>query len=355
MFAYVGCYTTPDRDGRGEGIGVYHVDESTGAWRQVQLVAEVANPSFLILDRRGRTLYVVSGGDDYSDVSALAVDRATGSLTFVNRQSAGGRNPVHLSLDASGRFLAVASYNDGSVALLPVGIDGALGPLVDLVPQRGPHGPHPTEQAAPHPHHCPFDPAGRSIAVPDKGLDRVFVYRLDAERAKLVPGGGPGFIQTAPGAGPRHIAFHPGGRWAYVLNELDSTVGAYRWDADRATLEPTQVLTTLPAEFSGTNSGAEIAVAPSGRFVYASNRGHDSLAIFGVDDGSGELTALGWEPTRGRTPRFFGLDPAGRYLYAANQDSDTIVAFAVDAATGRLTHTGQTIETGSPACIAFLP
>lgn len=351
MFAYVGCYTEADRGGRGEGIAVYRIAGDSGAWEPVETVAGIGNPSFLALSGDGRFLYSVHGGG-FAEVSAYARDAATGRLKGLGAQPSGGQNPVHLDFDASGQLLAVANYNAGTVAALPIAADGTLGPPSDVLDQRGEPGPDVREQASAHPHHSPFDPARRVLVVPDKGLDRLFIYRPDPATGKLTPHDPPS-LATHPGAGPRHIAFEPTARWAYVVNELDSTVTTYDYDAAMGTLRAREVVSTLPPGLTGKNTGSEIAVGPSGRFLYASNRGHDSIAIFAIDLASGALTAQGWTPTDGQTPRFFGLDPRGEHLYAANQDSDTIVAFRVDAATGALTPTGQVIQTGSPVCIVF--
>ena len=273
-------------------------------------------------------------------------------MTFLNRQPSGGANPAHLDIDPTGRLLAVANYTGGTVAALPIGEDGRLQAPGKVLAQTGAAGPHPTEQASAHPHHSPFDPAGRFVVVPDKGLDRLFSYRADSASGELAPNNPPS-VATRPGAGPRHIAFHPAMPYAYVVNELDSTLTTYAYDALTGTLEAQQTLSTLPHGYTATNSGAEIAVDAAGRFVYASNRGHDSIAIFAVDPATGALASIGWEPTGGAMPRFFALDPAGAFLYAANQDSDTIVALRVDAETGLLAPTGQVIHTGSPSCIVF--
>jgi 6-phosphogluconolactonase len=352
VLAFVGCYTTPDRNGHGRGISIFEANSASGALTPIDVCEEVPNPSFLAVAGDQRTLYAVSGGDSFSQVSALAIEPAAGRLRLLNRQSSGGTNPVHLSIDASGRFLAVANYGAGSVGLLPIADDGHLAELIEVYPQRGATGPHPREQTMSHPHDCPFDVAGQSLAVPDKGLDRVFVYRLDADAGRLVPADVPS-VAAAPGAAPRHIAFDPTNRHAYAINELDSTVTAFDWDAANSRLTPRATRSSLPPDVTIPNTGAEIAVAPSGRFVYASNRGHDSLAVFAVNAADGALTPVEWQPSRGRTPRTFALSPDGRYLYAANQDSDSIVTLAVDPASGRLEPTDQTIETGSPVCIVF--
>ena len=352
MFVYVGCYTTPDRAGTGEGITVYRMDADSSAWTHVQTLGGVANPSFLTLDPMRRFLYCVHGGNDFSAVSAFAIERGTGRLTFLNTQQSGGRNPVSVDVHPTGRALVVASYMDGNVATLPINADGTLAPLNSIVSQTGDPGPDAVEQANPHPHHSPFDPAGRFVAVPDKGLDRTFIYRFDVARDTIAPNDPP-FVLAQAGAGPRHIAFHPGLPYAYVINELDATITAYGYDAQRGLLDARQRITTLPPEHTGRSTGAEIAVVPSGRFLYASNRGHDSIAIFAIDEKTGMLTPVGWEPSRGAVPRFFALDPSGQFLYVANQGSDTIVAFRVDPATGRLTPTGDSVRTGSPVCIVF--
>jgi 6-phosphogluconolactonase (cycloisomerase 2 family) len=349
-FAYVGCYTTKKRKGHGEGIGIYRIDPGTGDWMPAQLVKDLVNPSFLALDRQGRTLYAVHG--DTSQATAFAIDPQSGRLTLLNQQTTGGKNPVHLAVDPTNRFLAVANYSTGNVAVLPINPDGSLAPPSDLVPLAGEPGPHPVEQTASHPHHIPFDRLRRFLVVPDKGLDKIFAFRLDTGRGKLLAADPP-YVMARAGAGPRHVDFHPRLPYAYVINELDSTITTYRSEPDRGAFTPLQVVPTLPPGFSGKSTTAEIAVAPSGRFVYGSNRGHGSLAIFAIDQTSGVLAPLGWEPTQGLTPRFFGLDPSGAVLYAANQGSDTIVTFLSDEFTGRLTPTGQVVKTGSPSTIVF--
>ena len=349
MHAYVGGYTSKDRDGRGDGINVYRIDEASGAWTHVQHLGDLVNPSWLTLDARRPVLYS-SHGEGYEAV-AYAIEPSTGRLRVLNRQPTQGKNGVRLGIEATGRHLVCANYSSGTVAVLPIEPDGALGPLSDLVPLTGKTGPHPTEQTASHPHDVAFDPRGRYCLVPDKGLDAVFVFGIDPA-GRLVAAAPPS-VATRPGAGPRHAAFHPTAPNAYVLNELDSTLTAYRFDPERGGLTPVETVGTLPADFTGRNTTSEIAVAPSGRFVYVSNRGHDSVAIFAVDRGAGTLRPVGWEPTGGKTPRFIGLDPTGSTLYAANQDSDSIVAFRVDSETGRLAPTGQAVAVGSPSSIVF--
>jgi len=348
-FMYVGGFTTKD-GGHGEGLNVYQRSRDSDRWKQIQLLNDLADPSFLIVDRPGRCLYSAHG--DGTQVTAYRIHLATGRLTVLNQQPTGGKNGVHLAIDATGKFLVLANYATGTLVVLPIDADGSLGAVSDMATMTGTPGPHRTQQESAHPHHCPFDRTGRFVVVPDKGLDKVFLYRLDTERGKLIPGD-PAGVAARSGAAPRHVDFHPTLPYAYVINELDSTITTYRFEPYKSAMTPLQVSTTPPSTYTGNNTGAEVAVAPSGRFVYGSNRGHDSIAIFAVDQTSGLLTSVGWEPTQGRTPRFFTLDPAGTHLYAANQGSDTIVIFRVDATTGKLTTTGETIAVKTPTTIAF--
>ena len=357
LFAYVGAFTTPERKGHGGGINVYRVDPASGAWTHEQLL-EIANPSFLTLDRAQRFLYAVHA--DLDEVSAYAIDKQNGQITALNRQSCGGKNPVHLSIDPTGRWIVTANYSAGSVGVVPIEKDGTLGPRTDLVTLSGEPGPDGKRQASSHPHDAVFDPSGRFLVAPDLGFDRVFVFRLDAETGKLTANDPP-FVATRAGAGPRHIAFHPRMPFAYLINELGSSITAYRFDPQRGSLQPIQILPSIPADYTGNNHGAEIAVAPSGRVVYASNRGHDSIGIFAVDQRGGALTPVGWAPTHAKSPRFFCLDPAAQILYAASadegfsdqQNTDTIVPFRINQANGMLTPTGQVIKTSSPCTIFF--
>ena len=358
LVAYVGAFTTPERKGHGGGINVYRVNPTSGAWTHEQLF-EIANPSFLTLDPAQRFLYSVHA--DLDEVSAYAIDKQNGHIAALNRQSCGGKNPVHLSIDPTGRWIVTANYSAGSVGVVPIEKDGTLGPRSDLVTLTGEPGPDGKRQTSSHPHDAVFDPNGRFVAVPDLGFDRIFVFRLDAANGKLTPNDPP-FVATRAGAGPRHIAFHPKMPLAYVINELGSSVATYRFDPQRGSLQPIQILPSTPADYTGNNHGAEIAVAPSGRVVYASNRGHDSIRIFAVDQRSGTLRPLGWAPTHAKSPRFFCLDPADQILYAANADegfsdeqsTDTIVPFRINQANGMLTPTGQVIKSSSPCTIVFV-
>ena len=348
-FAYVGSFATSTRGAHGEGLSVYAIDAATGRWARVQLLSSVVNPGYLALDPRRPVLYAVQ--PVANEVSAFAIDDRTGELTLINRQPSGGDDPSHVVIDPAGKWLVVTNYVAGTVELLPVKTDGSLGAPTDVVATKGELGPHRTEQPGPHPHQCQFDPGGRFVVVPDKGLDRLFIFRIDGAKGTLVPADPP-FTQTRSGAGPRHIAFHPRLPYAWVINELDSTVAAYRFGQTGAP-EAIQIVPSLPSNFTGNNTGAAIVVAPSGRFVYVSNRGHDSVGIFRIDESNGTLSPAGWEPTKGSTPRFIGLNPAGTRLFAANQRSDSIVEFSVDQATGALSATGQVVKANTPVCIVF--
>jgi 6-phosphogluconolactonase len=348
LFAYIGCFTTVRREAEGKGISVYRIDPS-GAWTHVQTLETVANPQFIAFDRQKRFLYSIHG--DGSEVASYAIDKTSGQIKFLNKQPTKGNNSTHLTPDPSNRYIVIG--NGPGVAVFPINADGSLAPFTDMVPATGDVGPHRNQSGAgPHPHYVSFDPSGRFLVAPDRGTDRVLIYRLDGSTGKLTAND-PAFARTRRGAGPRHLAFHPSKSWAYVCDELDSTVTAYGWNSERGELKPIQVIPSVPDTFVGNSSPAEIEVAPSGNFLYVSNRGHNSIATFSVDPASGRLAPVSWEPTQGRTPRFFTLDPTGSLLYAANLESHTIVAFRVDQTTGKLTPTGQVVKTGSPSCIIF--
>jgi 6-phosphogluconolactonase (cycloisomerase 2 family) len=348
LFAYVGCFTSARRKAEGKGISVYRIDRD-GAWTPVQTLETVPNPQFIAFDRTRRFLYSVHG--DGTEVGAYAIDKPSGRLTFLNKQPTSGNNSTHLTPDPSNRYLVIG--NGPGVAVFPINPDGSLAPFTDMVPARGEVGPHRNQrEAGPHPHYVSFDPSGRFLLAPDRGLDLVHIYRLDGSTGKLAEND-PAFARTRSGAGPRHLAFHPARPWAYVCDELVSTVTAYAWNSERGALTAFQVIPTLPVAYMGNNSPAEIEVARSGNFVYVSNRGHDSIVTFSVDPATGMLAPVAWEPTQGHTPRFFTLDPTGDMLYAANLDSHTIVAFRVERQTGKLTPTGQVVQSGSPSCIIF--
>jgi len=348
-FAYVGSFTSAARYARGDGIHVYRIDAS-GRWSHMQHVGDLVNPSMLALSRNQRFLYSVHGDETYA--TAFAVDRQHGTLTQLNRAETGGRNGVHLAIDAAGRYLVAANYGSGSVSVLPIREDGSLEDAKQVVALPGQPGPHRVEQASSHPHHVVFDPSGKYVVVPDKGLDRVFVFVFDAASGKLTPTA-QGAAVARSGSGPRHAAFHPKLPVLWVINEIASTVATYYWEAERGHLRAAQILPAVPADYTGENTSAEIVVSGDGRAVYCSNRGHDSVAVFAADGATGLLRPVEWVSSEGRTPRFIAFDPSRQFLYAANEQSDDIVPFRVNAATGTLTRAGDPVQNASPAAITF--
>lgn len=348
MIAYVGSRTTRERNARGDGLRVFRIDPATAAWTPVQLVSGLDNPSFLAFDRQQRFLYAVHG--DLSDISAFRIDPASGELTLLNRQSTGGRNPVHLVADPDNRVMIVANYATGTLAVLPRMADGTLGPVQQLETLPGTPGPNKVDQTSSHPHDVVFDRRQSFMLVPNKGLDRIFTARFDPAQNRLAIVGS---LAVRPGAGPRHAVFHPAAPFVFVAHELDASVGAYRYDADTGGLAGVQVIPSVPDTFTGANTAAEIDITADGRFVFVSNRGHDSIGTFVVDAASGRLTPVTWTASEGKGPRFMTLNPSGTTMYAANENSDTIVPFQVDAGTGRLSRIGDEIQTGSPVCIVF--
>ncbi len=354
LLVYVGTYTS----GGGEGIYLYRLDLADGSLRHVSTAAGVPEPSYLTLAPGGRYLYSVNEVEEFEGarggaVSAFAVDRKSGALRFVNRRASKGGAPCYVTASASGRFVLVANYAGGNVAVLPALGDGGLGEAVDVRQDEG-SGPNRERQEGPHAHCVVLDPSDRFAYACDLGTDKVMAYRFDRRTGRLTPNAQPWFA-ARPGAGPRHLTFHPGGRFVYVMNELDSTVTALSFDAAGGTLREVQTLGALPADFAGANTGADIHVAPGGRFLYCSNRGHDSVALFAIDARTGRLTPLGHTPTQGSTPRNFAIDPTGRYLLVANQKSDSVVTFRLDPRTGRPEPAGRSARVPAPVCLKLAP
>ncbi len=344
---YLGTYT--DADSR--GIYVCELDLADGSLSEPRLAGEAKNPSFLALHPDGKHLYAVSEIEREGVVIAFAIDAKTGALRELNHQPCGGAGPCHLVVDRAGRNVLVANYGGGSVAAIPIADDGRLDKPTSVIQHKG-SSVNKSRQSAPHAHSINLDPAGRFAFAADLGLDKVLVYAFDSAKGTLTPHDPPS-ASVAPGAGPRHFAFHPSGRFAYVINEMASTVTAFAYDAQQGKLSELHTLSTLTSPVQG-NSTAEVQVHPSGKFVYGSNRGHDSLAIFKVDPTSGRLTAAGHQSTGGKTPRNFGIDPTGNYILAANQGSNSVVVFRVNQETGALTATGATVKVGKPVCVKFL-
>jgi 6-phosphogluconolactonase len=355
LFVYFGTYT----GAKSRGIYVSRLDVASGALSDPELAAESSNPSFLAVHPTRRFLYAANevsdyGGNRSGSVTAFAIDRSTGKLTALNQQPSIGAGPAHLVVDKTGRNVLVANYGGGSVAVLPIGGDGRLKPASAFIEHTG-SSVNPERQQQPHAHSINLDPDNRFAYAADLGIDKILIYRFNA-RAGSLAANDPPFAAVEAGAGPRHFALDPNGRFAYVINELHCTVTAFTRDARRGGLTALQTISTLPPGQSALPdySTAEVQLHPSGRFLYGSNRGHDSIVVFAVDQRSGRLTYVEAEPTGGRTPRNFGIDPGGTYLLAANQRSDSVVVFRINPQTGHLSPTGKTIEVGAPVCVKFV-
>ncbi len=352
FWVFVGTYT-----GRTQSKGIYRMelDTATGKLSEPALAAELDNPSFLAVHPTHKYLFAVneSSGKDSGAVTSFALDPKSGELTKLNQQSTVGDGPCHLVVDATGKNVLVANYGGGSVAVLPIGPDGKLGPASEFVQHTGKVF-DARRQGSPHAHSINLDKANRFAVVADLGLDRVFVYKFDPIHGKLAPNDPPA-TKLKDRSGPRHFAFHPDGKHAYVINEINCTMTAFDYDPDHGTLTEIQTVPTMPIAVQPRHSTAEVVVHPSGRFLYGSNRGHDSLAVYTIEPGTGRLTLVEYQPTRGKTPRNFAVDPTGSYVLAENMSSDTIVVFRVDPKTGALNPTGQVVAVHSPCCVKFVP
>jgi len=365
--AYVGTYTTAtDGSGNGEGIYLFDVDIPSGTLLNRRLVAKTPNPSWISIHPSKKYLYAINEVANYAggngSVSSFAIDAATGDLTLLNTVSSAGAGPAHMSLDATGKFALVANYVGGNIAVLPIGADGKLGDAVDTHQDNGAVGSlHATSARyqnfaigghdKPHAHMIAADPGNKFVLNTDLGQDRIYVYRFDAATGKLTPNGDP--VALPSGDGPRHFAFHPNGRWLYLLCEESSTLVFFRFDPSTGALIAEEILSALPPGFAGTSFGSEIAISADGKFVYSANRLHDTISICSVG-GNGHLTLIGEQSTMGDYPRHFAFDPSGRLIFVCDQRSDSIASFHVDRATGMLTFTGKYVPVGSPAMIAFL-
>jgi 6-phosphogluconolactonase len=344
---YIGTYTNNDKS---KGIYAYRFDADSGRLDPLGLAGETANPSFLAIHPSRRFLYAVGEGKP-SSVTAFSIDTKSGKLTQLNSEPVPGSGPCYISLDRAGKYALVANYGSGNVLAFPIDSDGRVKPPSANVQHSGSGG-NPKRQSGPHAHSIKLSPDERFVLAADLGIDQLLVYRFDPASGKLTPNEPPS-AKLKPGAGPRHFAFHPNKRVVYSINELDSTVTAFDWNAQRGTLTDFQTLSTLPSGFSGNNSTAEIVVHPNGRFVYGSNRGHDSIAVFAADR-KGMLKLIDHTSTLGNVPRNFAIDPTGKYLFAANQRSDNLVVFRIDGNTGKLTAAGAPVEVGSPVCVRFV-
>ncbi len=361
---FVGTYTEPILFGTGQilwgkglGIHVYRFDTVSGALAPCALAQGVRNPSYLAIHPSRRYLYAVNEFKEFEGrasgaISAFALDPENGQLTLINQKATHGTDPCHLSVTKAGDYVLVANFASGSVCVLPIRPDGALDDISDFIQHQG-SSIDPRRQAGPHAHAVTLDNRGRVVFVPDLGIDKVMIYELDAARGTLRPHSTP-WAAMRPGAGPRQLVMHPGSRFAYLINELNSTMTAFRYDGERGTLEETQTLPTLPEDFDGKSTCAEVQISPAGDLLYGSNRGHNSLVIYAVDQSNGTLTRIGHVSTRGNTPRNFTVDPDGNWIIVANQDSDNLAVFRVDHCSGGLIPVGDPVVVPTPVCVKVL-
>ena len=363
--AYVGTYTTKTNS---KGMYVFRFDATTGKLSAIGIAAETRDPSWVAVHPNGKFLYAANEAGKSSTVSAFAIDAKSGKLTLLNQLPALGEDPCYLSFDKTGKYVFVANYSSGNVVVFPIGPDGKLEAAAANVRDEGKLGPNKERQDGPHAHWIEATAHNHFVYVADLGLDRVLIYKFDAAKGSLAPGApqppqetpdraaalDPFSATLNPGAGPRHAAFGPDGRFMYVLGELQSTVTVFANDG-RETYRSVQQTSTLPKGFTGRNDAAEVTTHPNGKFLYTSNRGQDSIAIFAIDPAKGTLTFVAHVPTGGKEPRHFAIDPSGKYLLAENQLSNNIVVFKIDPVTGGLTPTGEVVEIPSPVNMAFLP
>ncbi len=349
---YVGTYT----DGESKGIYAYRFSDD-GELTPLGLAAETRNPSFLTLSADGRFLYAVNETGDFQGKSSGAVsafrveDESTGKLTFLNQVPSGGADPCYVAIDHTGKYVLVANYTGGSISVFPIKEDGSLGQASQFIRFSGSSG-NAQRQEGPHAHWIDVSPDNRFVIVADLGTDKLMVYRFDATKGTLLPNDPP-FVKLTPGVGPRHPEFSPDGRFLYVVNEMQSGVTVLSYDKTKGVLKELQNISMLPKDFTAENTAAEIQIDRQGKFLYASNRGHDSIAAFAINPKNGTLTFIEAASTQGKEPRYFAIDPSGKFLLAANQNSNSIAVFRIDAKTGRLTATGKTYPVGAPVCLKF--
>jgi 6-phosphogluconolactonase len=347
---YFGTYTW----GQNSGKGIYRstLDLDTGKLSKPVLAAEAKNPSFLEINPNGKFLYAVSEAGGSGGVSSYAIESSTGNLRLLNKQSSGGAGPCHVNIDSAGKNLLVANYGSGSASVVPIKPNGSLAEPTGFVQHTG-SSINPTRQKGPHAHSINVSPDNRFAFVADLGIDKVMIYKLDIEKGTIVKNHPP-FAKVQPGAGPRHFSFHPNGKYAYVINELDGTVTAFAYEPKSGALSEIQTISTLPMNFEGPNKCAEVRVHPSGKFLYGSNRGHNSIAVYQIDSTKGTLTFIEHETDDINTPRNFNIDPTGKFCLVGNQGTNSVVVFQINHNTGALEPTGNKISIGRPVCIRFL-
>jgi 6-phosphogluconolactonase len=348
LFVFVGSYAESENS----GVYVYTFDEGTGKLTLVDEVVGLKNPTFLNIDPDLHKLYAISEtqsteGNKIGEVVAFAVDPTSGALELINRKNSVQSTTCHIQRDPGGKFLTVTSYHGGMIGMISIEKDGSLGELLDVKQHEG-HSIDPERQDRPHPHSSFFSPDGEVLFVQDLGLDIIQAYSIDSDKQQFI---NKGSVNLYPGAGPRHLTFHPNGKYAFVINELDSTITSYTYHAERGELIQRETVTTLPIDFKGDNGCAEIAISQDGQFVYGSNRGHDSLVVYAFDEKMGKLTLVEHVSVEGEHPRHFALTPKGDHLIVANKDSNNITTFHVDQETGKLQYTGNSFKVSQPVCV----
>lgn len=341
---YVGTYTRKTS----EGIYVYRFNAQTGDFTPVSVAKGVSNPSFLAFSADKRFLYSV-GGTNGDSVRAFSIDKTSHGLTLLNSQASGGKGGTHLTVDKTGKWVMVGHYTGGSLSVLPTKPDGSLGSVTQFIQHEG-KSTDPERQTKPYVHSINIAPNNTDVFVPDLGTDKIVTYSLNAQTGQLTPGSPP-FTTVTPGSGPRHFTFHPSGTFAYVIQEMGATITGFTYKKGRLT--PIQTVKTLPDDYTGRKWTADIHISPDGRYLYGSNRAHESLVIFSIDPKTGQLTFVGHQPVNGKTPRNFAIDPTGNFVLVANQDSDNITIFKRDKQTGKLTPTGKEIKVSMPVCLLF--
>ncbi len=349
---YIGTYTGKTS----EGIYAYNMNNTTGALELLHTIGDIENPSFLAIDSNNEFLYSVHElntfqGKRTGAIRSFKIDSDTGNLELLSEQPSFGEHPCHVTVTDNGDYVFLANYTSGSISMFPVK-NGVIEAASDTAQHIG-SGPNERRQQAAHAHSVTLSPDGRFLYALDLGIDKIMIYDIASNPGQLTPADPP-FVHTAPGAGPRHFTFHPSGKYAYAINELNSTITAYSYNAQNGFLNEIETVNTLPGDFDGSNTTADIHITPDGRFLYGSNRGHDSLAIFKIDEQSGTLELVGRQSVLGKTPRNFAIDPSGSFLLAANQNSDQIVVFKIDKDAGLLQDTGHRAEVSMPVCIKFL-
>lgn len=354
LMLYIGTYTS----GTSEGIYLYQLDMTSGALKPAIVTKNVKNPSFLTTDPNRRFLYAVNElmefeGKTSGSISAFAINQQTGELILLNRRPTQGGAPCHVSVDKTGKYVFAANYMGGNVTVFPVQSNGSLGAATDMIQHKGPLGPNRQRQEAPHAHNIILDAANKYVFVSDLGMDKVMIYKFDPTRGKLTPNTVP-YYQTKPGAGPRHLTFHQNGKYAFLINELNSTITSLAYDATKGSLKEVQTVSTLPKNFTGENGCADIHVSPNGKFVYGSNRGHNSIVVHAIDANTGKLTYVEHVSVQGNWPRNFTIDPSGTFLLVANERTDNIFSFRIDATTGKLTSTGHSAQVSKPVCLKLV-